>query len=174
MKLITDFGPFVVEPDGIVPDCIVLASTGQDSGYAAEIRREEGLTEDDWRLAHLLAAAPEMLAALKEAETVINSLDRSGYSQSDVLAIIRGGISKAEGRIDAPQLDPYESAARAAGWTHGGDGDGFIYDSNVFGSWKEAASWAGDEDCGDEDMATSATYATWRECCEGEGIEVGG
>lgn len=68
--------------------------------------------------------------------------------------------------------DPYEFAARAAGWRIGGDNDDVIYDGNVFDSWKGAVSWAGDESCGDEAMASSTTYSTWQECCEGEDIAV--
>ncbi|MGE3307749.1 MAG: hypothetical protein AB7I52_17470 [Rhizobiaceae bacterium] len=68
-------------------------------------------------------------------------------------------------------VDPYRKAAEAKGWRHGGDGDGFIYDSNVFDSWKEAVSWSGD-DGRDERERSSTIYATWRECCEAEDIEV--
>lgn len=52
-----------------------------------------------------------------------------------------------------------ERAARAKGWTHGGDCGGFIYDSNEFESWKAAAS-------ADE----AATYETWVECCRDQQI----
>lgn len=64
--------------------------------------------------------------------------------------------------------DPYRKAAEAAGWRHGGE---YIYDSNVFGSWKEAVSWSG-EDGRDEAEQSSNLYSTWRECCAGEDIEV--
>lgn len=38
----------------------------------------------------------EMLEALREAETVLNALDHSGYSQSDVLDTVRTAIANAE------------------------------------------------------------------------------
>lgn len=47
--------------------------------------------------ARLIAAAPDLLEALREAESVVDALDRSGYSQGDVLAAIRAAIAKAEG-----------------------------------------------------------------------------
>lgn len=66
-------------------------------------------------------------------------------------------------------LEPYRIAAMGRGWREGG---GCIYDSTVFDSWKEAQSWSGEDDCGDDSMASSPTYSTWRECCESEGIKV--
>lgn len=60
-----------------------------------------------------------------------------------------------------PRRDVYADAAIKAGWQHGGDNGGFWYDGNEFESWKAAAS---------ADYA--ATYATARELCESEGIEV--
>lgn len=47
--------------------------------------------------ARLIAAAPDLLEALREAEAVIDALDMSGYSQRDTLATIRAAIAKAEG-----------------------------------------------------------------------------
>lgn len=41
--------------------------------------------------------APELLEALIEAETVIDALDRSGYSQGDTLRVIRAAIARATG-----------------------------------------------------------------------------
>jgi hypothetical protein len=57
----------------------------------------------------------------------------------------------------------YEKAARAAGWTRGGDFEGLIYHVGHYGSWKEAVSWS---------PADGPVYETWEECCEAEGIEV--
>lgn len=59
-----------------------------------------------------------------------------------------------------------EIAARAAGWLHGGDGDGIIYHGDHYDSWKEAVSYSGGE--GYED---APIYSTWQECCDFEGIE---
>jgi hypothetical protein len=55
----------------------------------------------------------------------------------------------------------YHFAAHKAGWRHGGDCGGFWYDGNEFESWKAAAS-----------SDDGPTYATAREVCESEGIEV--
>lgn len=62
--------------------------------------------------------------------------------------------------------DPYEAAARAHGWTHGGDNGGIIYNQSDYGSWKEAMSWSGTD--GEND--NGAVYENWRECCEAEDI----
>lgn len=93
-------------------------------------------------------------------------------------------IAKTEAFIEAnrarlyPPADPAamaeqraEKAASAVGWRIG---DSIIYDSNVFDSWKEAVSWAGEDDAPDEKMQESRLYSTWVACCEGEGIEVCG
>ena len=69
------------------------------------------------------------------------------------------------------QQSPYEIAARAAGWRHGGDCGGIIYNGKLFSDWKDATSWAGD-DPSDKARDESSTYDTWQECCEGEDIEV--
>lgn len=67
-------------------------------------------------------------------------------------------------------VDPHEAAARAAGWTHGGDNRGYIYHAKQYDSWKEAVSWAGDGGPNDN----GPVYDTWKECCEAQGIEVEG
>jgi len=59
--------------------------------------------------------------------------------------------------------EPFERAATAAGWRHGGDNGGFWFDGNEFESWKAAAS-----------ADDAATYGSAREVCEREGIEVEG
>lgn len=48
-------------------------------------------------------------------------------------------------RIAGP-VDPWEEAARAAGWEHGGDNGGFWFDATCYESWKAAASWGGTHD----------------------------
>lgn len=58
--------------------------------------------------------------------------------------------------------DPFEIAARARGWTRGGDNGGVIYNANDYGSWKEAVSWS---------PGDGPVYDTWEECCSHEGIE---
>lgn len=70
-----------------------------------------------------------------------------------------------------PGDDPYRTAAEAKGWREGG---GYIYDSAVFGSWKEAVSWSGEEDGRDEDEQSSNIYDSWQECCKAEDIDVEG
>ena len=60
-------------------------------------RRRLGKAEREAN-ARLIAAAPGLLEALREAEDVLNALDMSGYSQADVLATVRVAIAKAEGR----------------------------------------------------------------------------
>lgn len=67
---------------------------------------------------------------------------------------------------------PCETAARAAGWVHGGDCDGFIFHKPTWGNWKSAASWAGTDQQPDGEDDKPATYDSWRECCECEDIEV--
>lgn len=56
--------------------------------------------------------------------------------------------------------DDYESPAREAGWEHGGDFGGFIYNGIEFGSWKAAAS-----------ADNAETYETWQEVCEAHSID---
>jgi hypothetical protein len=63
--------------------------------------------------------------------------------------------------IDSP--DDHERAARAAGWTRGGDGDGIIYNIDDYDSWKEAVSWS---------PKNGSVYGSWEECCRAEDIEV--
>jgi hypothetical protein len=61
-----------------------------------------------------------------------------------------------------------ETAARKAGWSEGG---GYIYDTRVFGSWKEAVSWCGN-DGRDEAEKNSRVYTDWYECCAEEGLDL--
>ena len=64
--------------------------------------------------------------------------------------------------------DPYAAAAQARGWIRAGDGDGFIYNTNQYESWKAAVSWAGDGGPNDN----GPIYDSWKKCCEAEEIEV--
>lgn len=66
-------------------------------------------------------------------------------------------LQRALADVDASDA---ETLCRAAGWRHGGDFEGFIYDGKQFGTWKEAAS---------ADDAT--TYATWGDVVDDVGRE---
>lgn len=59
----------------------------------------------------------------------------------------------------APDILAAEAAARAAGWEHGGDFDGFWFNVREYGSWKAAVS-----------ADDTTTYANALECCHLEGI----
>ncbi len=59
-------------------------------------------------------------------------------------------------------MDKYEIAARALGWTHGGDCGGIIYNTDDYDSWKAAVSWS---------PQYGSVYDTWQECCEMESID---
>jgi hypothetical protein len=84
------------------------------------------------------------------------------------LPLDRPGFCSECGRDELELIECDESekevtfAAYSAGFRHGGDNGGFWYDSHVFDSWKEAASWA--------EKYESTLYATAREVCEGEGL----
>lgn len=67
------------------------------------------------------------------------------------------------------EQDPHEAAARAAGWEHGGDFDGFWFHKETWGSWKAAVSWAGTDN--EPSSGYTAIYETARELCDAEGIE---
>lgn len=69
------------------------------------------------------------------------------------------------------EVDAIEIACRAAGWEHGGDGDGFIFHMPTWGSWKAAASWEGTHNEPSGPDAKPATYSTWADCYANE-IEV--
>lgn len=63
---------------------------------------------------------------------------------------------------DRSEVAAAEAAARAAGWELGGDGDGIIFNTKDYDSWKEAVSWPDDD---------KRTYSDWVDCCLGEDIE---
>ena len=94
-----------------------------------------------------------------EGSDAIGSVEQSDGTETE--AHIGGGEvdQLTVGKIT--NSDAYEKAARAAGWNHGGDFDGFWYDANRFESWKAAAS-----------SDDGATYSTAKEVCESEDIEV--
>lgn len=66
--------------------------------------------------------------------------------------------------------DPFETAARAAGWKRGGDNGGIIFHEPTWGSWKAAISWEGtdQEPSGTNDKPR--IYDTWQDCCLHEEI----
>ncbi|MCW5695804.1 MAG: hypothetical protein KIS96_03605 [Bauldia sp.] len=131
---------------------------------------------DSNALQHALAAVlPLAVAHVEDWES--GAADGT-YADSDALPAARAVVDAAAALLaaaDAPAPDPYELAARAAGWDHGGDAGGFVYHRPTWGSWKAAASWSGEDGMEpDGHGERSATYGTWRECCEGEGIDVAG
>ena len=56
-------------------------------------------------------------------------------------------------------MNKYEIAARAKGWTCGGDDNDVIYNTNDYGCWKEAVSWSPKE---------GVIYDTWEDCYKQE------
>lgn len=85
----------------------------------------------------------------------------SPQQQGRVPAAIRAieTLCRQAAELAAPIAD-YEQAALDAGWSHGGDFDGFWFNQEEFGSWKAAAS-----------SDDAATYATAKQVCEFEDIE---
>jgi hypothetical protein len=83
--------------DGKVPEdeAVVYAGGDSDAGPETEIviRGPNAIAD-----AGLVAAAPDLLAALLEAETTLNGIDMSGYSMSETLRTVRAAIAKVEGR----------------------------------------------------------------------------
>ncbi len=65
--------------------------------------------------------------------------------------------------VHSKGTDPFEAAARRAGWVRDGDYGGIIYNISDYESWKAAVSWA---------PADGPVYDSWQECCEGEDIRV--
>lgn len=70
--------------------------------------------------------------------------------------------SRVAGPRPIEEQSPAERAARAAGWD---EGEGNIYNTAEYESWKAAVSWSG------EDGHDSPVYGSWEECCDMEGIE---
>lgn len=56
------FASDMVGETGVEPNSIWIG--GSTVGYVAQITREGGLTDEDWRRAALLSAAPDLRAAL--------------------------------------------------------------------------------------------------------------
>lgn len=67
-----------------------------------------------------------------------------------------------------PDLEAAASAIlRMSGWEHGGDGAGFVFHKPTWGSWKAAASWAGDEER-EPSRGITTIYATFAACLAAE------
>lgn len=176
------FGPSDVRNGG------KIAATKEGHAFP-EIPEEEAEAN-----AQVIAASLDMLSALAEVVRLHDKpLPIDQHRDPEKLWVImqcmadaaRAAIAKAEGRATphpgpsvieaaAPtaELEREEKRAELAATSQGWRlGDSIIYDSNVFESWKAALSYAGD-DGRDERERESRIYSTWRECCEGEDIDV--
>lgn len=75
-------------------------------------------------------------------------------------------VDLAEG--DEDEDEALIASCRAVGWEHGGDGAGFIFHVATWGSWKAAASWENSDNAPTHEGARLRTYASWRDCFDGE------
>lgn len=80
------------------------------------------------------------------------------------LSLAVGGVPTSQQTGDSLLESQCEELAKRAGWRSGG---GYIYDGELFGSWKEAVSWCGDAGITDEER-DSTVYDSWWDCCIGE------
>lgn len=116
-----------------------------------------------------------MLAILKVAIAFDESLDSesrspNGDDYNAVIALVRMAIAEASVAVPVVAVDdPYARAALKAGWVHGGDGSGFWFHQNTWGSWKAALSWSG---TGQEPGERGAIYDNPRDLCEAEDLKV--
>jgi uncharacterized protein (UPF0335 family) len=97
------------------------------------------LEDDPEAVSDLEKAAAEVRASGFDADAVRAIMDRSGDEERAA-----------------------EKAARAQGWTCGGDDDDIIYNTKHYESWKAAISWS---------PGDGPVYSSWTQCCEDEGIE---
>lgn len=97
-------GPWSVrihERDGEMLDCFVTAPDVNGFAYAAEI-----LGDDEYRSGlerkladcHLIAAAPDLYDALREAEFVMDDCPMVSQQLVDAIKKARAAIAKAEGK----------------------------------------------------------------------------
>ena len=91
------------------------------------------------------------------SDAVLDQAEEDGAVWVTCQRLLTADVLKDNGLL----IDPYEVAARAAGWERGGDFGGFWYDDSEYGHWKAAAS--------DND---AFTFATAEEVCEHLGLEV--
>ncbi|MFG1270596.1 hypothetical protein V5F40_21840 [Xanthobacter sp. DSM 14520] len=75
-----------------------------------------------------------------------------------IAKMVESTASSSPASAAGEEMDSAEATARAYGWDHGGDGDGFWWDANEFGSWKEAVSWG-------------ETYESAAEVCEAHALD---
>lgn len=92
-----------------------------------------------------------------------------GQKWSDFV-IFAAAASAGDAAIAACREILYERAARAQGWERGGDNGGIVFHMPTWGSWKAAASWSGED--GKEPAGKPTIYSNWRECCEGQDIDL--
>jgi hypothetical protein len=150
---------------------VVTARAGDDGDWAHYPRR---MVE-----AHLalIAAAPDLLAQLREARRALAYLAPERFDDDAhkerwgaFLESIDTAIAAAEGDTDYAENDrngvDFEAVARAAGWTHGGDNGGFWFHEPTWGHWKSAASWAGTEHA--PENGQTILYDTAEQVCRGE------
>lgn len=89
-------GPWFAEPMVGETDAIWI---GNADGYVAQITREDGLEAGDWADARLIAAAPDMLAAL-EAIAEAEEFDGDSFvcDFQTLQGIARAAMAKAKGK----------------------------------------------------------------------------
>lgn len=85
------FASDMVGETGTDPNSIWIG--GGSVGYVAQITREGGLTDVDWRHAALIAAAPDLIAALQD----VAEYWAGGDIPADIYAGMRTAIAKATG-----------------------------------------------------------------------------
>jgi hypothetical protein len=141
--------------DGLIcPGCGAGVEDVNEDGVCAECGREHGSA---------LEAAVDMREALS---ALLKWADDMGRWEAPCWDEARRVLARAKGATTATppwNEDPYETAARAAGWVREGDCGGVIYRSDDYDSWKAAVSWAPEH---------GSVYGSWRECCESEGIDI--
>ena len=90
-------GPWMVEPinDGLT----FQVTTSEDEGFKVICETPCGDSEDEAN-AHLSAAGPDMLAALKAADRFMGSFEGDEMQDEidERIALVRAAIAKAEGR----------------------------------------------------------------------------
>ena len=90
-------GPMVGESDTIW--------IGNGDGYVAQVTRIDGLEPIDWADAHLIAAAPDLLAALEAGAECLAAWmemadpDYVREPDEQVLAAIRAALASAKGLV---------------------------------------------------------------------------
>lgn len=93
-------GPWRVGEKNILPRWIMGRRNGRDVGVAEVLYDEdcEPTLEEQEANSHLIAAAPELLEAVKEVERVLGKQYFSDMAEGKVYESLRDAIAKAEGR----------------------------------------------------------------------------